>query len=110
MMRSVLIVWDESKDDGSTQSVQARLFHNVKKPVTTTDHETGELHEHGKQSVFVTFTDVVENPDYARQVIDSTEKALRRIDSRFRFYLEQIPAFRERFQALFDEISDLLDE
>ena len=35
------------------------------------------------------------------------EQAVQRLDDRFRFYLDKIPLFQERFQAIFDVITDL---
>lgn len=104
MMRSIMIVWDESNASGDTEQVSTRLLHSVRVP-----KEDAEPEDKASKRVFVSFRDVVENPEYAQQVIDSMEQALQRIDSRFRFYLEKIPLFAERFQPIFDEMEALED-
>ena len=105
IMRSIMIVWDESTADGKVEQVQTRLLHSV---LAEPDEDAVDQGTRN-QRVFVSFRDVVENPEYAQQVIDSMEQALQRVDSRFRFYLDKIPMFAERFQPVFDEISALED-
>ena len=103
LMRSIMIVWDESNAVGGTEEVTARLFHSVK----ATKDDTELVTSQESQSVFVSLHDVMDNPAYAIQVIETMEKALQRINTQFSFYLDTIPMFAERFQSVFDEIRSL---
>jgi hypothetical protein len=105
ILRSIMIVWDESTDDGGIEQVSTRLFHSVR---ADSDEDAPNQGNRG-QRIHVTFRDVVENPEYAQQVIDSMERAVVRLDTRFRFYLDKVPMFAERYQAIFDEITALED-
>jgi hypothetical protein len=100
-----MIVWDESTADGGVEQVSTRLFHSV---LVNNDDDTPNQGNRS-QRVHVSFRDVIENPEYAQQVIDSMEQAVVRLDTRFRFYLDKIPMFAERYQGLFDEINALED-
>ena len=90
MLRSIMIVWDESAADGGVEQVSTRLFHSVRADIDA-DPDQGSR----SKRIHVTFRDVVENPEYAQQVIDSMERAVLRLDTRFRFYLDKIPMFAE---------------
>jgi len=103
LMRSIMIVWDESNAVGDTEEIAARLFHSVK----ATKDDTELVTSQGPKSVFVSLHDVMDNPEYATQVIETMEKALQRINTQFSFYLDTIPMFAERFQSVFDEIRSL---
>jgi hypothetical protein len=107
ILRSIMIVWDESTPDGGVEQVSTRLFHSVR--VNSDDEDAPTNRGTRSQRVHVTFRDVVENPEYAQQVIDSMERAVVRLDARFRFYLDKVPMFAERYQGLFDEITALED-
>ena len=106
ILRSIMIVWDESTPDGGVEQVSTRLFHSVR---VNSDEEGAPSQGNRSRRVHVTFRDVVENPEYAQQVIDSMERAVVRLDARFRFYLDKVPMFAERYQGLFDEITALED-
>lgn len=106
IMRSIMIVWDESNASGETEQVSTRLFHSVRVPKEADDtNGTGS----GTKQVFVSLHDVIENTEYASQVIESMERALERINSRFSLYLDKLPMFAERYQSVFDEIRALED-
>lgn len=106
MLRSIMIVWDVSNSDGDTEQESTRLFHSVRTEVPDDDAEQGTR----SQRIHVTFREVIENPNYARQVIESMEKAVKGLDTRFRFYLDKLPMFAERYQELFDAIAALEED
>ena len=105
MMRSIMICWDESDRSGNTKQVETRLFHVVRTVIDDEEAEAGQK----SQRIVVTVKDVIENPVYGQQVIESMERSLQSLDRKFRFYLEKIPLFAERFQEVFDAISALED-
>jgi hypothetical protein len=106
IMRSIMVVWDESSASGETEQVSTRLFHSVRVPKEEGDAAGSKS---STKQVYVSLQDVIENEDYAAQVIESMEQALERVNSRFSLYLDKLPMFAERFQAVFDEIRALED-
>lgn len=114
MLRSIMIVWDESdpNDEGETVEREFRMFHHVHAPVVAADGDTDVDSVTGARRpntmpVYVTFPDVVNNPGYSAQVIADAEAYLNRFSTRYQSYVTQIPAFAERFSGVFDALQEM---
>jgi hypothetical protein len=107
MLRSIMIVWDERNDTGDTVEREFRMFHHVN--TTAEPAETVTEARQQPQSIpgYVTFPDVVASPDYSAQVIADAENHLQRFTNKYHAYLDQIPAFAERFRSVFDALQTL---
>lgn len=112
MLRSIMIVWDEAdpNDDTVTVEKEFRMFHHVHAPAADSDTDVDSVTEARQPNsvpVYVTFPDVVNNPDYSAQVIADAERYLQQFSNKYQSYLEQIPAFRQRFESIFNALQEM---
>jgi hypothetical protein len=118
MIRCVKIIYTFRNPAGRPCSGEVRAFHRVEKiiPVASTEYEdqqteeemTGE-HVGTSSGGYVTFTEVVDTPEYLAQVIAQKRASLEREVRSCRFYVNRVPGFATNYAAVLAEMRLILD-
>lgn len=116
MIRSIYVCWS-SNTAGEPVEESTRLL----RWVVIQDHDEDEPEEDsvdeirpGRRSTvdrrtrrLVTIDEVVGNLDYEKQMIDNARADFKRMERRYRWFMENLPKFKQKFRKTFNAIGKL---